>query len=340
MTAYFARVASLLDALCLTAIVPATDRPDTLAACRGAIERAHDGPEEVIVIEVPERQGPAAARNAGSLSASGDILVFVDADVAVHPDVFRRIRDAFAADPELTAVFGSYDDTPAVEGVVANFRNLLHHHVHQGAAGPSYSFWAGLGAIRRDAFHESGGFDATKYRTPMMEDIELGMRLVDAGAKIVLDPELRATHMKEWSLRGMVRTDMKGRGIPWVTLLARRAQAPTDLNLAWRHRISALATAGSVAAVLGRRPKTAIALTALQLAINAPLYSLLLRRRGPAEALAGVGLHAVHQLTAVASVPVGLAIYVRDRRTPVTPGVGAQVGSAAPAGSDRPLRTA
>ncbi len=329
-----------MDALRLTAIVPATDGPDTLATCREAIEAAHDGPEEVIVIEVPRHSGPAAARNAGSLSASGDILVFVDADVAVHPDVFQRIRAAFAEDPELTGIFGSYDDTPAVDGVVANFRNLLHHHVHQGAAGPTYSFWAGLGAVRRDAFHDSGGFDSTKYRTPMMEDIELGMRMVDEGAKIVLDPELRATHMKSWSLRTMVRTDMKGRGIPWVTLLARRGQFPTDLNLAWRHRISALVTVGSVAAAVGRRPKAAIALTACQLTLNAPLYSLLWRRRGPGEAIAGIGLHAVHQLTAVASVPVGLAIYMRDRSMPVSPGVGAHVGSAAPAAADRPIRTA
>ena len=80
---------------------------------------------------------------------------------------------------------------------------------------------------------------------------------------------------------------------------------------------------------------------ALQLAINAPLYSLLLRRRGPAEALAGVGLHAVHQLTAVASVPVGLAIYVRDRRHAGHAGRGRAGGArAAPAGSDRPIRTA
>jgi hypothetical protein len=258
----------------------------------------------------------------------------------VHPDAFRRIRAAFTAEPDLTAVFGSYDDSPAVDGVVANFRNLLHHHVHQEAAGPSYSFFAALGAIRRDAFHESGGFDATKYRTPMMEDIELGMRLVDAGAKIVLDPELRATHMKAWSLTGMVRTDLKGRGIPWVTLLARRGQFPTDLNLSWRNRISALATASSVVAALGRRPKAAAALAAFQLTLNAPLYSLLLRRRGPAEALAGVGLHAVHQLTAVASVPVGLAMYVRDRSSPGSPGVGAEVGSPAPAAAERPIRTA
>ena len=269
-----------MEPLSLTAIIPATNRPGTLAACRKAIEVALDRPEEVIVVDVPERSGPAAARNAGALPASGDILVFVDADIAVHPDAFQRIRAAFEENPALTAVFGSYCDSPAVEGVVANFRNLLHHYVHQGAAGPAYSFWAGLGAIRRDAFHASGGFDATEYRTPMMEDIELGMRLVDSGASIVLDPELRGTHMKAWSLSGMVRTDLQSRGIPWVTLLARRGQVTTALNLAWRHRVSALATVMAAGAAVRGRPRAAAALMAGQVALNAPLYSLLLRRRG------------------------------------------------------------
>ena len=55
--------------------------------------------------------GPAVARNLGAGRARHDIIAFVDADVLVHPDAFTRMRAAFA-DPELTAVFGSYDDAP------------------------------------------------------------------------------------------------------------------------------------------------------------------------------------------------------------------------------------
>ena len=84
----------------------------------------------------------------------------MDADVAVHADAFRRIRAAFTADPGLTAVFGSYDDDPPALGAVSGFRNLLHYHVHQSSAGPAGTFWAGLGAVRRDAFAEAGGFDS------------------------------------------------------------------------------------------------------------------------------------------------------------------------------------
>jgi glycosyltransferase involved in cell wall biosynthesis len=156
----------------LTAVVPATNDPPTLAACLDAIAAAEEPPEQVVI--VAEGDGPASARNSGAADATGDVVVFVDADVLPHADAVGRIRAAFAADPDLTAVFGSYDDAPADPGVVSQFRNLLHHHVHQQGAGEARTFWAGLGAVRADAFREAGGFDAERYKLPSVEDIDLG----------------------------------------------------------------------------------------------------------------------------------------------------------------------
>ena len=79
----------------LTVIVPATNDPPTLARCLRAIGSADASPEEAVVIREPPGAGPAAARNAGAAEACGDVLVFVDADVVVHGDAFRRIRAAF-----------------------------------------------------------------------------------------------------------------------------------------------------------------------------------------------------------------------------------------------------
>ena len=140
----------------LSAIVPATDRPAQLERCLRAIRAADDGPDEVVVIDTAPEPGPSAARNLGADRADGDVLVFVDSDVLPHSDAFARIRAAFASDPELAAVFGSYDDSPAAPGAVSGFRNLLHHYVHQESAGDATTFWAGLGAIRRDAFVRAG----------------------------------------------------------------------------------------------------------------------------------------------------------------------------------------
>src|SRR5919112_587618 len=111
----------------LSVVVPATDRPVTLPACLAAIGRA-GGSDEVVVVDGPPELSACSAPNAGARHAAGDVLVFVDADVEIHPDALERIRAAFTARPGLTAVFGSYDDAPPTGGIVAAFRNLLHHH--------------------------------------------------------------------------------------------------------------------------------------------------------------------------------------------------------------------
>src|SRR5262245_11256782 len=127
----------------LTAIVPATNAPATLSACLRAIKSAAAPPEQLVVVDRPLHH-VSAARNEGARGATGDVLVFIDADVTVHADVFVRIRRAFA-DPELDAIFGSYDAAPSASGSVSSFRNLLHHHVHHSAPGAASTFWTGLG---------------------------------------------------------------------------------------------------------------------------------------------------------------------------------------------------
>jgi GT2 family glycosyltransferase len=289
----------------LTAIVPATNDPPTLAACLDAIAAAAEPPEQVVI--VTSGDGPATARNSGAADAIGDVVVFVDADVLPHTNAFRRIRTVFDADPDVTAVFGSYDDVPADPGVVSQFRNLLHHHVHQQGAGEAKAFWAGLGAVRTDAFRDVGGFDAERYRLPSVEDIDLGTRLVAAGGRIMLDPLLQGTHLKRWTLSDMVRTDFSLRGVPWVELVLRHRSGASTLNLGWRHRVSAVAAVVSALGILRGRPGTTLCGLVALTALNAEFYGLLLRRQSPAAAAAGVGLHAVHHVTGALAVPVGIA---------------------------------
>jgi glycosyltransferase involved in cell wall biosynthesis len=284
----------------VSAIVPATNRPVTLDECRAAILRAAEPPDELILVEEPPGIGPAAARNTGATRATGDVLVFVDSDVIVHEDAFTRIRRHFAEDPGLAAVFGAYDDNPA-QGLVSTFRNLLHHHVHHSSPGPAATFWAGLGAVRRDVFTAHGGFDAQRYPRATVEDIELGMRLAAANERLVLDPAIQGRHLKRWTLGGMIRSDFRDRGIPWATLLLERGNDSGVLNLGWRHRASAAAAVGFVAGAAAGRPRAALAALASLVALNRSFYRLLARRTGPTRASAGVSLHVLHHLTGVAA---------------------------------------
>lgn len=291
-------------------VVPASNRPATLPRCVAAVERAMRPGDELLVITEPAQASPARLRNAGAVRAAGDVVVFVDADIVVHDDALERLRAAFDADAELAAAFGSYDDTPP-GGTVAMFRNLLHHHVHQAAGGPASTFWAGLGAVRRDVFLGAGGFDDRRYPRPMLEDVELGLRLTDEGRPIRLMPEVSGTHLKTWGLRQMLRTDVRDRGVPWTRLLLERRSAPAVLNLGWRHRLSALSVVAlPVFAVLGVLVGAATSV-ALLLTLNARFYALLVRRMGPARGVAGIALHALHHGLAIAALGVGVVAHVR-----------------------------
>jgi Glycosyl transferase family 21 len=319
----------------LSAVIPATDGPATLGRCLEGILDAEAPPEEVIVVDSPPRSGPAAARNAGAAEATNSVLVFVDSDVVVRSDVFFRIRLAFAADPDLVAMFGSYDDAPSPHGDVSTFRNLLHHHMHQRSGGEASTFWAGLGAIRRDALLAAGGFDAERYPVPSVEDIELGLRLHAAGARIRLDPNVQGNHLKRWRVRDMVVTDLLHRGVPWTGLLLEHGLPSASLNTSLRHRLSAAAFAGAVGAAATGRPRLAALLTAGFLRLNLRFYTLLLRRGGPRAAIAGVGLHVLHSVTALAAAPIGAALFSVQRSRPPEVGAYAVPGTV---GTDGRLR--
>ncbi|HEX4901306.1 MAG TPA: glycosyltransferase [Acidimicrobiales bacterium] len=305
----------------LSVVVPATDDPPTLDRCLASLSASDDRADEVLVVTDPSLSA-SAARNDGAARAVGDVVVFVDADVEVHPDALGRIRRTLDGSPDLGAVFGSYDDSPDHRSVVSAFRNLLHHHVHHRSAGPAETFWTGLGAVRREAFLAVGGFDEARYPHPSIEDIELGERLRAAGHTAALDPAILGTHLKVWTLRSMVTTDFARRAVPWVSLQVRQRRLSGTLNCGWRHRLSAVASVVAVvAALLALVPVVAAGVAAL-VGLNAGFYGLLLRRLGPAHALAGIALHGLHHLVAVAAVPVGVVLGLRGvaRRSDVAPG--------------------
>ena len=111
----------------------------------------------------------------------------------------------------------------------------------------------------------------------------------------------------------MLQTDFARRGVPWTELLLERGAGSTALNLGWRHRLSALAVLAATLSAAGRRRRPASLAIAALVALNADFYRLLLRRRGPVHAAAGVGLHALHHLAGIAAVPTAIARWSRRR---------------------------
>jgi len=255
------------------------------------------------VLRLGHRAGPAMARNRGVERVDTEVTLFIDSDCVAHPDVVERVERAFADDPNLVSLTGSYDDTPPEKNFFSQYMNLRHHFVHQGARTEGSSFWAGCGAVRTQAFRAIGGFDAEQFPMPMIEDIELGLRLSPHG-NTRLDPKLHVTHLKHWTFWGVVTTDIFSRAIPWGRLILATGKMPNDLNLSWIQRINALAAPLTLLAPIGipllyflERPEFAapfVAPLAVSGWLNAKLFSFFRSRHGSWFALRATLFHLVH----------------------------------------------
>ena len=305
------------DAPRISVIVPVYNNPTDLAECVSALKASAGADTEILVVddastddtrtaaratgarvvELTENSGPGAARNEGVAQARGRLLFFVDSDVVVAPDALDRIRAAFDTDPEVEAVFGSYDAAPRAPGIVSQYRNLLHHFTHQQADRAASTFWAGCGAVRRAAFEAVGGFSGRRFDG--IEDLELGVRMRRAGFRIMLDKQLTGTHLKRWTLRSMVSTDIRRRAIPWSRLIFETGWKPNDLNLRRGQRLSG-ALSSLVCLVLPLAlvwPQWALVATAMIAAVivlNRELFAFLFQQRGARFAAACVPLHLLY----------------------------------------------
>jgi glycosyltransferase involved in cell wall biosynthesis len=258
------------------------------------------------VTRLPVRSGPAAARNAGARLATGDILLFLDADVVPAPAVVGQVRAEFEQAPDLSALIGSYDDAPGDPGFLSQYRNLLHHYTHQAGREQASTFWGACGAVRREDFWAAGGFDES-ILIPAMEDVELGYRLAASGRRILLAKHIQVKHLKRWGAAGMLRTDIFQRAIPWSRLLLREGRIRNDLNLDVASRLSAASAWGGGAASLPAALAwpwalwAGLACGAALLALNAGLYRFFWRKRGLLFALGALPWHWLYFLYASAS---------------------------------------
>jgi GT2 family glycosyltransferase len=251
--------------LSVAVIIPVHNGRTMLEQCLAALEQSARQPDEVTLVDDGSSEaarphgdpvlrtgeapiGPAAARNRAARLANSSVLVFLDSDVAVHRDTLDRLLQPIEHDPTVAAAFGSYTARrPAARRPRFTPTCVITSFTRAPTARPIRSRPGA--AIRRAVFLKLDGFDES-YRSASIEDIELGTRLTELQHAVCCVPEAQATHLKEWSLTSLWRTNIQQLAIPCARLMLARTGMPDQLNASWSQRIAAIAAHGVWASVL------------------------------------------------------------------------------------------
>jgi GT2 family glycosyltransferase len=154
------------------------------------------------LLEPSENLGFAAGCNFGAAEATSDVLVFLNPDAVVGPGTLRRLartledpsigiamaRLRLLARPELLNSGGAVVHVSGLAWAGRFGEPADEIRVLENVAAAS---GAAL-AIRRDTFHELGGFTGELFM--YQEDVELSWRAHLAGLRVVVDPGADVFH--------------------------------------------------------------------------------------------------------------------------------------------------
>lgn len=200
----------------------------------------------------------AALRNKGARAALGSIIAFVDSDHEIDRYWIETAVDVLSA-ADVGATGAPCLTPPGCNWVQQQYDGLRDRPLRREDVA-----WLGSGnlAVKRAAFARVGGFDAS---LTACEDVDLCNRLVQAGCRIVADPNLRSIHFGDpRTLRALFFGELwRGRDNLRVTFSGPRT---------FKHLRSAIVPVadlvclgGSVASLMAGRPTLAVILLTIAL---------------------------------------------------------------------------
>lgn len=208
----------------LSIVIPSFQAQEHMGRCLDALTSQLDGvTAEIIVVDCSphneveqicarypavrlikriERFNPGGGRNIGAEAATGDYLLFIDADVLLQPGSLQAIAERAAAGHK---IFGGALDLE--RSVPLSFASWVEHYYFNHEAhstrmpGQRPNLSSALMIVERALFLEIGGFS----QIPRMQDTELTERLVKRGCKLGFFPEIIGGQIQDSPLSKVMR---------------------------------------------------------------------------------------------------------------------------------------
>lgn len=142
--------------------------------------------------------GRASVMNFGAKKAQGKVLLFLHADCILPDNAFRLIRETLDEDNVMAGAFDIRINDPGFSfRIIENAANLRSR-----AAALIYGDQGMF--LRKAVFENSGGY----ADIPLMEDIEISLRLKRSGRIIFLKQPIRVSP-RRWLQEGVVFTTLR-----------------------------------------------------------------------------------------------------------------------------------
>ncbi|MEU7755962.1 glycosyltransferase family A protein [Micromonospora sp. NPDC049171] len=304
--------------LCLRSVATQTYQPIELIVVDDA---STDGSAQVAramgatVVGTGSNSGQSVARNLGAEHATGEILFFLDSDVALDPTGVEIAVSVLRDQPGVGAICGVYDAEPLLPGTLATrYRTAQQYVWFNEVEGTIPGLHTALFAIRAEVFAETGPFDPRLRHT---EDQDYGYRL-GRRYDVRVTTEIRGRHDHDATLRTILRKvfHRTRMGMPlWLRHRTLPGGAATGSRA-----LASVAVAGAAAALplpLLVGPVGAVAtpaLVATAIGLDAATYRHVFATGGVGFGVYFTAVQLLVTLTAAVAAGVGVAQYALTRR--------------------------